>query len=424
MPRHLFARWNSRGRPATHVPDPYGESAADFIAWGATDAEFERTTSLPLRILPEVAGTSPGVNLVGYLAGEFGVAAVSRTLARMIRTTGLPVATTTVRVANHRHNERATTTLEGEPFDLSVIAVNADELVRLWNTPDLVAHRSRPARRGLVLGGRRASRADAQGVRSGRRSLVRQRLRTRLSSPVGDRPVLKHPLVFDEVIPTSLRRSDIGLPEEPFLFGFVFDYSSVLERKNPVGLVEAYCHAFGPDDGATLVLKTIHADLWPAAAARVREAAADRADIVFLDGFLSPLEMRAMFQLLDCYVSLHRSEGLGLTLASAMAAGTPAIATGWSGNLEFMSSDDSILCPYKLVEVGPDASPYPANAWWADPDLDAASNAMREVFDRPDLAERLGARGRARFASNFRAAAAGPWFVDRFNALTGRSIPA
>src|SRR4029077_11730951 len=161
--------------------------------------------------------------------------------------------------------------------------------------------------------------------------------------------------------------------------------------KNPIGLINAYRDAFGPNDGANLVLKTFHADLWPAAAARVREAAADRDDIVFLDGFLSPLEMRALFQLIDCYVSLHRSEGLGLTLASAMAAGTPAIATGWSGNLEFMTADDSILLPYKLVEVGPEAAPYPANAWWADPDLDAAADAMRGLFDRPDLAENLGA---------------------------------
>jgi glycosyltransferase involved in cell wall biosynthesis len=424
VPRHLFGCWKTRVDLQRAFPDPFGADAEAFLAWGATDADFEKATSLPLRIIPQRADSTPGVNLVGYLAGEFGVAAASRTLARMIRATGLPVATTTVRVANHRHNVRPTTTIEGEPFDLSVLAVNADELVRLWNTPEIAAHHARrrvgvwywevgvlpePMRKGFEY-------VDEVWCVS---DYVRDCL-----APWGDRPVLKHPLVFEEVVPTALRREDLGLPVDPFLFGFVFDYSSVLQRKNPIGLIHAYRDAFGPDDGANLVLKTIHADLWPAAAARVREAAADRDDIVFLDGFLDPLEMKALFQLVDCYVSLHRSEGLGLTLASAMAAGTPAIATGWSGNLEFMSADDSILLPYKLVEVGPEAAPYPANAWWADPDLGAASNAMREVFDRPDIAESLGTRGRARFANNFRAAAAGPWFVDRFNALTGRSIPA
>jgi glycosyltransferase involved in cell wall biosynthesis len=424
VPRYFFARWRARVDLQRAFPEPFGEDADRLLAWGAADAEFERSTPLPLRVMPDRVRSTPGVNLVGYLAGEFGVAAASRSLARMMRATGLPVATTTVRVANHRHGVRPTTTIEGEPFDLSVLAVNADELVRLWNTPEFAPHHTR-ARVGVwywevgVLPEPMRKAFDLVDEVWCVSDYVRDCL-----APWGDRPVLKHPLVFDEAVPTALRRADLGLPEDPFLFGYVFDYSSVLQRKNPVGLIDAYRRAFGPDDGASLILKTIHAEVWPAAAARVREAAAERNDIVFLDGFLDPLEMRALFQLVDCYVSLHRSEGLGLTLASAMAAGTPAIATGWSGNLEFMSSDDSILCPYKLVEVGPDAAPYPASAWWADPDLDAAADAMRRLFERPDVAKHLGAKGRAKFANNFRAAAAGPWFVDRFNALAGRSIPA
>src|SRR5262249_27490592 len=171
-------------------------------------------------------------------------------------------------------------------------------------------------------------------------------------APWGDRPIRKHPLVLEQSFPTALVRADLGLPESKFLFGFVFDYSSVLQRKTPLGLVDAYPRAFGPDDGAGLVLKTIHAELWPEAAAQVRAAAADRDDIIFLDGFLEPLEMRALFQLIDCYVSLHRSEGLGLTLASAMAAGTPAVATGWAGKLEVMKAHNSIPWPSELVEGG------------------------------------------------------------------------
>ena len=129
--------------------------------------------------------------------------------------------------------------------------------------------------------------------------------------------------------------------------------------------------------------------------------------------------MRALFHLLDCYVSLHRSEGLGLTIATAMAAGTAAIATGWSGNLEFMDEDDSVLIPYTLVEVGPDAAPYPDTALWADPDLDAAAEQMRRVVDTPNLAYELGLRGRSRISTVGDARRSAAWFAARFAALTG-----
>jgi glycosyltransferase involved in cell wall biosynthesis len=234
--------------------------------------------------------------------------------------------------------------------------------------------------------------------------------------------VRKHPLVLLPTVPTSLIRSDVGLPDDRFLFGFAFDYLSVFARKNPVGLVDAYCRAFGPDDGAMLVLKTIHAEAFPAAAAQLREAVADRDDILFIDGFLSSLEIRAFFQLLDCYVSLHRAEGLGLTLASAMAAGVPTIATGWSGNLEFMTADNSVLVPYDLRDVGPGAAPYPPEALWAEPDVHAASDAMRALFDDRSLAARLGARARSDLAPLATHGAGADWLVERYEHVTGTRI--
>src|SRR5688572_32239647 len=52
----------------------------------------------------------------------------------------------------------------------------------------------------------------------------------------------------------------------------------------------------------------------------------------------------------SCYVSLHRSEGLGLTMAEAMARAKPVIATGYSGNLDFMNDANSYLVPYTRSE--------------------------------------------------------------------------
>ena len=100
----------------------------------------------------------------------------------------------------------------------------------------------------------------------------------------------------------------------------------------------------------------------------------------------------------DCYVSLHRSEGFGLTMAEAMAHGKPVIATGYSGNLDFMTESTSRLVPYRLVEIPTGVDPYPPGAEWADPDVEVAAAAMRELSGDPDGARELGRRGREHVA--------------------------
>jgi glycosyltransferase involved in cell wall biosynthesis len=77
-------------------------------------------------------------------------------------------------------------------------------------------------------------------------------------------------------------------------------------------------------------------------------------------------------------------------MAEAMYAGKPVIATGYSGNMDFMTSENSLLIPYELVAVGPGVEPYPPNARWAEPDIDAAAQAMRAVFEDASLARRIG----------------------------------
>ena len=82
----------------------------------------------------------------------------------------------------------------------------------------------------------------------------------------------------------------------------------------------------------------------------------------------------------DCYVSLHRAEGFGLTLGESMALGKPVIATGFSANLDFMTAENSYLVRHEETRVGPDGENYPAHGTWAQPDLDHAAQLMREVW--------------------------------------------
>jgi glycosyltransferase involved in cell wall biosynthesis len=100
----------------------------------------------------------------------------------------------------------------------------------------------------------------------------------------------------------------------------------------------------------------------------------------------------------DCLVSLHRSEGLGLHCAEAMWLGKPVVATRYSGNLDFMDDGNSFLVDHTLVPVRHGEGVYPADAVWADPDLDQAADHLRRLATDPDLGRRVGARARAAMA--------------------------
>src|SRR5690606_26031032 len=113
-----------------------------------------------------------------------------------------------------------------------------------------------------------------------------------------------------------------------------------------------------------------------------------------IDHNLSRAELVGLIEACDCYVSLHRSEGLGLTMAEAMLLGKPVIATGYSGNLEFMDRSNSLLVGYDLVPIGRDIPPYPGDLLWAEPSCAEAAEAMCWVHEHPDEARALGERAR------------------------------
>jgi glycosyltransferase involved in cell wall biosynthesis len=179
-----------------------------------------------------------------------------------------------------------------------------------------------------------------------------------------------------------------------FSFLFLFDFHSMLQRKNPLGLIEAFSRAFAPDEGPRLVVKSFNGDQRPQDLERVRQAAAGRADIEVIDEYVSRTARDALLAGAACYVSLHRAEGFGLTLAEAMALGKPVIATGFSGNLDFTTPDNSYLVDWQPVSVGEHNDVYPPDSTWAEPDIEHAARLMRRVWEQQDEAKAKGERAR------------------------------
>ena len=215
------------------------------------------------------------------------------------------------------------------------------------------------------------------------------------------------------VVPLPVIAPDPGAAAVPFelpdgfVFLFAFDFFSTLQRKNPLGLVEAFKRAFEPGEGPTLLLKTINAGFRPEARERLRYAIGDRDDIRIVDAMVEPAEMAALFRRADCYVSLHRAEGFGLTLAESMALGKPVIATGFSGNTDFMTPANAYLVDWRLTEVGPAAEHYPEEGTWAEPSLEHAAQLMREVYGDQAAAAERGARAAADVAAQLSPEAVG-----------------
>ena len=189
-------------------------------------------------------------------------------------------------------------------------------------------------------------------------------------------------------------RGYFGLPEG-FLFLFTFDMGSVMARKNPLAVLAAFRAAFpGGQAGVHLAIKVSRGEANRADLAALRAEVAATPNAALIDAVLPRPDAVALLDSADCFVSLHRAEGLGLSLAESMLLGKPVIATGYSGNREFMTPDTARLIAFSRVPVGPKCDPYPADAEWAEPDVTKAAAAMCESVADPAAARALGARAK------------------------------
>ncbi len=196
-----------------------------------------------------------------------------------------------------------------------------------------------------------------------------------------------------------------------------FDLKSTAARKNPWAALAAYKLAVPePDGSARLLLKLSgpEADL-PALEALRREAAA-RSDIILLDAHLDDVAMRRLMASADICLSLHRSEGFGLFPAEAMWLGKPVVATGWSGNMDFMDEESAGLVRYTIVDAPADAGFY-VGGRWADPDIGHAaallSRLIRDPAHRAEMGRRALAKAQTVFSEQRWLAAVGPSLARR-----------
>jgi glycosyltransferase involved in cell wall biosynthesis/SAM-dependent methyltransferase len=418
--RYLLALHEARADLRAAFPDLAGEDGARYVAWAQTLGRVE--VPIPLALVPGAAARdgapvdvgAVGVNVAGYLGSVLGVGEAARQVIAALQAGGTPVAVHNLIPARSRQDGALAPAdgSGGRRHPINLICVNADALPAF---ADEAGTEFFKARYSIGLWWWEVSQFPERWlaafnhvdeVWAGSRFVADALAQV---SPV---PVvhITQPVVVGQ--PPPIDRATLGLPEG-CVFLFSFDYESVFERKNPLAVIEAFTAAFEPGSGAALVIKSINHEHDAASHERLRIAASRHPDVQLIDRYVSREERDALTAACDCYVSLHRSEGFGFTVAEAMALGRPVIATAYSGTMDFTTPENAYLVDYELVAIGPDAPPYPAHGEWARPDVDHAARLMRDVFDHPEQARARGARAQADIRERHSLEAAGKLMRDR-----------
>ena len=181
-------------------------------------------------------------------------------------------------------------------------------------------------------------------------------------------------------------RNYFGLDPNAVLFAFGFDLNSMIARKNPQAVLEAFQNAFvdAPQSeyNVGLVIKTFPPrrpePLWD----ELKEIASADSRITIIEADLDREGILALYGCCDVFVSLHRSEGLGLGLAEALQLGLDIIATDYGGNADFCTGPLAHPIDYKLIPVNQGEYPHYEGMVWAEPNLQQASAVMRQVAQK------------------------------------------
>ncbi|HVH25674.1 MAG TPA: methyltransferase domain-containing protein [Vicinamibacterales bacterium] len=398
--RYLHAIYMDRPDLQAAFPDLAGSGCTDYFDWIRRDGVEQ--VSIPTELLPPPASErreliytpisqlTEGVNIAGYFRAELGIGEAARLLTSAVDAAGIPSSTVTYAATASRKAHPFADRGDGKaPHDINIVCVNADR------TPDFAKAVGRQFFEGRYTVGywfwelEEFPEMTHAGFDHVDEVWTATSFVTRAIEAVGRRPVFTIPLPVP--IPQrspAVTRGSLGLPPD-FMFLFMFDFFSILERKNPLGLIDAFQLAFRPGEGPVLVIKTINGDSRLNDLERLRAAAGGRPDILIIDEYYSAQEKNTLLGLCDCYVSLHRSEGFGLTMAEAMGLEKPVIGTAYSGNLDFMTPENSYLVDYSLGSVPEGCEPYTVGSPWAEPNLDQAAALMRRVYEaRPEAARK------------------------------------
>lgn len=365
---------------------------------------------------PEALGQHPyGVNHYSFLGSVSGLGTAARSLQAALEAAHIPLQS--FELPNWEDTGRPKPELRGGPYRVNLIHQNADVLHLFADAygQELLAGRYNIEHAVWEMPSLRSDWARSLGLLD--EIWVPTEFCRRAFAASTTLPVTTIPYSIDQLeLQATLKRQDLGLPVDGFLFSTVFDVSSGFLRKNPLAVIDAFRRAFGDSRQVLLVLKCFNSHYAPERLAELRDRAA-APNIRLLDERWNDAQIHSLHRISDCLVSAHRAEGFGLNLAETMYFGNAVIGTAYGAVTDFMTPENSYLLDYKPVEIESTVGPYLKGNIWAEASVDHLAELMRRVYT--DTAERKakGERAQADIRANYSAKAVGARIERRLTEL-------
>jgi glycosyltransferase involved in cell wall biosynthesis len=344
-----------------------------------------------------------GINLCGFIRGEFGLGEATRILARTFESGNIPISIVNYsllgihKYTNFEFDAKITNEFK---YNINLILINPDGIADFFDTISKGASESRYNIGFLYWELPEFPDSFTRDFNKFDEIWTASKFVADSIMKKTELPVFCLPCCVTVEYKKEFNRKHFNLPNDKFLFLMMYDVKSVQERKNPIAVIKAFQLAFNDNLDVTLVIKingshdmSIEDDL--------TQAVLHCENIMFVFGTFDKIEVNSLINCCDAFVSLHRSEGFGLGPAEAMYLGKPAILTNWSGNTDYMTDDNCCPVDYKIVEIEKDYGSYKKGNHWAEPSIEHAASYMKRLVENKDYYRFVSENGQKTIVNNF-----------------------
>ncbi len=191
----------------------------------------------------------------------------------------------------------------------------------------------------------------------------------------------------NQIVDYFNKKYKLGITHDCFICGMIFDYSSSINRKNPFDVLTTFDQSIAHHNNTLLILKTV-GRAYKEKSAKKLKAHINKLKypqkVIIINNTFSETELNMFYSIINAYIYLHRSEGLGLTILRCISTGIPTICTAYSGSLDFSNKFNSFLVPYSKIDIPADDPAYSQFhniSKWAQPDVQVAKKHLSHIYN-------------------------------------------